>query len=377
MHLDEQRFEAVHKLFLEASWMPEFWPAALDELAAAAGSTGACIIPFPSIDPVFPRSESIAGLLDDFIKGDWQLRNPRASKGAALFQRDPANLLRFHTDRDVFAADALAADPFYQEFLRPRGFQWFLGASLAEAEGRFVFLSVERGLRAEPYSPAEIERLSRLLLRLREAGNIALKLGVRADRQAGRILESLDCPAALLDRVGRPLACNGALEALLGDGICLKSGGRLAAVDRDCDKRLEEATSAVLRFGASSPRITLSRGAGRLPLIAEAIPIAGAARDVYSAARMLLLVNDPEARADADIDLLRQVFGLTPAEARLAARIATGASLEEIAAVLGVTVATARTQLRSVFAKTRTHRQSELAALITRLQTRLLSRGKF
>jgi DNA-binding CsgD family transcriptional regulator len=57
-------------------------------------------------------------------------------------------------------------------------------------------------------------------------------------------------------------------------------------------------------------------------------------------------------------------YGLTPAEARLAVTLVEGKTLEEAVQLLDITVHTARTQLRSVFAKTETHRQPELIALL-------------
>ena len=58
------------------------------------------------------------------------------------------------------------------------------------------------------------------------------------------------------------------------------------------------------------------------------------------------------------------VSKLTPAEARIALGIARGNALSVIAEAHGISVATARTQLKSVFAKTGTHRQAQLAALM-------------
>jgi DNA-binding CsgD family transcriptional regulator len=66
-------------------------------------------------------------------------------------------------------------------------------------------------------------------------------------------------------------------------------------------------------------------------------------------------------------DTLRVAFELTPAEARLAQGITRGATLEEIAIVLGIKMPTARTQLAAVFAKTGTRRQAKLVAILTRL----------
>jgi DNA-binding CsgD family transcriptional regulator len=65
---------------------------------------------------------------------------------------------------------------------------------------------------------------------------------------------------------------------------------------------------------------------------------------------------------------LRAEFGLTKAEARLALRLAEGASVASAAQDFAVKLTTIRSQLQQVFAKTGTSRQAELVAL-------LLSRG--
>jgi DNA-binding CsgD family transcriptional regulator len=66
--------------------------------------------------------------------------------------------------------------------------------------------------------------------------------------------------------------------------------------------------------------------------------------------------------------ILRSAFGLTPTEAKVAISIARGRSPATIAVAHRVSVATIRTQLKSVYAKTRTHRQSELAAFVGRIR---------
>src|SRR4051812_24609566 len=66
------------------------------------------------------------------------------------------------------------------------------------------------------------------------------------------------------------------------------------------------------------------------------------------------------------IELLRKYFGLTAAEARLAVRLASGDTLTTAASESTVARETAHNQLKAVFAKTNTHRQSELVALLGR-----------
>jgi DNA-binding CsgD family transcriptional regulator len=61
------------------------------------------------------------------------------------------------------------------------------------------------------------------------------------------------------------------------------------------------------------------------------------------------------------------MFGLTPAEERLAVQITRGDTPADIARETGVSIATVRSQLAAVFAKTQTGRQAELVALLARV----------
>lgn len=62
---------------------------------------------------------------------------------------------------------------------------------------------------------------------------------------------------------------------------------------------------------------------------------------------------------------LMSLFGLSPAEARLARALCHGDTLEEYAEAQSVKLSTVKTQLRAVFAKTQTDRQVALVSLIS------------
>ena len=66
------------------------------------------------------------------------------------------------------------------------------------------------------------------------------------------------------------------------------------------------------------------------------------------------------------IEFFKDRFDLTPAEARLVARLMTGESLRSCAKALGIKYETLRGQLKSVFQKTKTHRQAELVTVVIR-----------
>src|SRR5262245_44844330 len=63
-------------------------------------------------------------------------------------------------------------------------------------------------------------------------------------------------------------------------------------------------------------------------------------------------------------DFLETRFGLSQAEARLAALLFAGASLRSSAEALGIKYQTARSRLKSVFEKTGTRRQPELVLAV-------------
>jgi DNA-binding CsgD family transcriptional regulator len=71
--------------------------------------------------------------------------------------------------------------------------------------------------------------------------------------------------------------------------------------------------------------------------------------------------------ADAGLlnhEVLMSLYGLTPAEARLAAALSRGHDLNTLGAEWGTSVKTLRTHLKRIFSKTGTSRQAELVHLL-------------
>jgi DNA-binding CsgD family transcriptional regulator len=83
-----------------------------------------------------------------------------------------------------------------------------------------------------------------------------------------------------------------------------------------------------------------------------------------SAPRLLLILRDPHRCCALRWEAFRERFGLTPTELRLCLALADGLSLRDYADKYHVSPETARSQLKSIFAKTGTHRQSRLLRLI-------------
>ncbi|MGU3359535.1 helix-turn-helix transcriptional regulator [Methylobacterium sp. M6A4_1b] len=126
-------------------------------------------------------------------------------------------------------------------------------------------------------------------------------------------------------------------------------------------------------LGQGQPRVQLDNEswilverADQRPLIMNAVPVPLTGD---GGPRSVLLLIDLDATPALNCGALKQIFGLTPSEAKLATLMAKGASLAEAATLQGVRVATVRAQLRSIFTKTHTHRQAELVMLVSRLSS--------
>ncbi len=78
----------------------------------------------------------------------------------------------------------------------------------------------------------------------------------------------------------------------------------------------------------------------------------------------MLYVSDVEAQTLQQSEPLRKLYALTQAEVELVELLCDGWSLEEAATQRGVTMNTARSQLKQIFFKTGTSRQSELVRLV-------------
>jgi DNA-binding CsgD family transcriptional regulator len=102
----------------------------------------------------------------------------------------------------------------------------------------------------------------------------------------------------------------------------------------------------------------------KLPVIVRIWPFEGLAHPPAQKTRAVLTLNALGPRPGPPSAILAKTFCLTPSEAKLACIIARGAPPDIAARELKISRDTARNQLKAVFAKTNTHRQSELVALL-------------
>lgn len=184
------------------------------------------------------------------------------------------------------------------------------------------------------------------------------------------LLDCIGCAAILIDQQGEVVGRNMRADALLGSDLKLHNG-RLAACEGESDTILKDLLRTALSSIAPNPAILLPpvmirRRRGR-PVVVQALPASGLVGANGEPASALLLLTCLDSRPELPETRLMLIFKLTPAEAKLAARLAEGDSLEEAIDSLHVSLGTARNQLKSIFMKTETNRQAELVALLWRV----------
>jgi DNA-binding CsgD family transcriptional regulator len=112
------------------------------------------------------------------------------------------------------------------------------------------------------------------------------------------------------------------------------------------------------------PQWTLRWPSGLPPYLISVMPLSALSILAQQRPSAALFVYDRSIGRIPAISVLREIFGLTAAEARVAILLARGKTVREIVSMLGLSSNTIRTQLRQVFAKTQTKRQSELMRVL-------------
>lgn len=190
-----------------------------------------------------------------------------------------------------------------------------------------------------------------------------------------RGLEAMPDGIALLDADRRLVFANAALRRMAaGDaGLRLCEEAGLDLPDPVQRVALARAVTAALaategRIGLleSAGSLALPRRDGRPPLLIRALPVVpGPVAAGFRGA--MLVVADGARRSRPSAALLGRMFGLTPAEASLAASVGAGRTVAEHAKRRGISVETARSQMAAIRRKTGCRRQADLAALLARL----------
>ena len=188
------------------------------------------------------------------------------------------------------------------------------------------------------------------------------------------------------DPIEIPWACAAEVMDCFCVGVIFAgAGGRVLAANRPAHEILSlkdglefngeflrtvvpQETSALrnsIGAGRAPVFLSLTRPSGKKPL-SLLIRSLSQDRDASSSdwPVAVIFVSDPDRRLQVDPTAVKDLYGLTPAEAAVASLVGVGRPVLEAASRLGVQTNTVRMQLKQVYAKTGARRQSALVYLI-------------
>jgi DNA-binding CsgD family transcriptional regulator len=342
---------------------PAAWIPVMDDLCAATGSTGAVLLQGDVRTPDVPSTVSMKESLSVYFGNNWHAKDLRAIRGVPRHLAGDVVVI----NQDLLTPEEMLRDPMHNEALYPFGFHWYAGICFW-AEKALWALVLQRTKREGPFERQDKPSLATLSARMSEVATLSTTVGRVALSGITDALDLVRRPVLVLDRLGYVLHANAQAEAGFDDDLRIRDRRLLVRDDRAA-AQIDRLVQLIRSRSDTEPlpleSIVIRRKHMR-SVILRVLPVPGAARNVFLGARALLVLDNLLPRIEPNQDILAQALDLTPSETRLAALLARGLSIEAAAMELHIARQTARNQLKSVFAKTGVHRQSELISLIAR-----------
>lgn len=377
--ITHETLHALINLIYEAACDPAQWPEFLRAFARAVEGRGTLIYTHDfetmaastAAEGGFPNA--MVGFDPEFLatlEEHYNHVNVWAQNETLLEPGRPVTGSMLYPERQ------LPGTEFYQDWLRPQDYFHALGGIVVRDGSRAMKFSSLRSRRAGDFTPDEIGLYERLLPHLARAASIQHRFAYLQNLASSSlsVLDTVPAPVLLLDASARSLHANRAADAELrrADPLRLGPSGEIcvrgaphaqaalrtaigAALDpaRSVNERLPTVAQVSRRNGEKLSVHALSLPQGR--------GAAAAATIRQRVAACALVVHGIAARVPTvGPQILRHVYGLTPAEVRVVLAMAEGDTLKRYAERRGISRNTAASQLKRAFDKTGLRRQSEL-----------------
>lgn len=295
---------------------------------------------------------------------------PADPRRALVMRRPPGSLLLCH---EHFDRRYVAHSEFFQDYLLPLGLHYLLGTSnLAPSEMGVVQLGFHRPIGRPPFSRAQANQFARVIPHLMRALRLMGQSGGLALGQAiaQASLDSSPLGIFALSAAGKLEYANTRGVSLLRHGIGVaQRAGYLVAVKADERTVFESALRRTATTSQPSHVALRSDAPAKEPswlcLTILKLPENGRYALHHRNAAVLCLATHAASQRTITGQQLMALFGLTPAEARLAKALTQDETLDDYATQNQLSLATVKSQLRNVFVKTGTMRQAQLIRLLS------------
>lgn len=361
--------DALVQRLYEAAADPCVWPSALDALGDALGG-GVIVVSRQTADaPVLAVTHRLDPAGDAVLRAQYSRPQKNPLMGSlrhvpvlSLVARDT-----IMSDRQYFGS-GLYSDVFRAQRLH------HVALSCLRRDGGVLTVCGLLSRDGTELDGREAQLFGRMLPHLRGALEVAARLAkLERSLASARIgADATESGIVVVNACGFVRFVNAAGEAILsrGDGLCQR-GGMISATTTREDQRLSQLIDAAARRsvpGGGSMRIERVRDTTPLGVIVLPAP-ARFSGDGEPCALVVLV--DFAASRTPPAGRIAEIFGLTQAEAAVALAVLEGKRPEDIAEERGARIATVRSQIRTIFAKTETRSQADLVRVLGKIPSNL------
>ncbi|MGA3125397.1 MAG: LuxR C-terminal-related transcriptional regulator [Candidatus Korobacteraceae bacterium] len=281
--------------------------------------------------------------------------------------------------QDELSMESFRKSKFYLEALHKHNVEWSAAAVLFMPGGAMHGLVTSRPKTGRPFSAIDKELLKQLVPHLRRAFNIhgttaALRHCNAASQSA---LDLVGAACIFLDANGRVLSTSRRAEALIADAATLRIRNHRLLTSLSVEQNALEA--CVLPACACGAGKSSDPGAGAIvlhtshgtPLYISVLPCHSSRAFLGNNPAALLFITTPEQQGRGEHRLWQSMFGLSPAECRVAEMMKQGMEVAEISEAIRIKVDTVRYYQKCIYRKTSVRGQGQLMRLLTRLPSSL------
>lgn len=352
----------------QAALDPSHWPDALAMLADATGSDGAHVVVLDRGADMRPRlkvngTRRMDPNMADRYMQEWHVFDPLLPSAGRV--TEPAGtILLCH---EFLSEDLVANSAYFQEFLIPHGGRYQAGIILENNDQHLMALDLHA--RAVPFEREKLLPWTSVIAHLRRAVCLSAILAEHLQRESllKTAIDRQGIICVMVNDHARVVDQSTAAEAMLAgdEGFQLDLRGRVVLDDEIRTHRLW-ALIANACHGRGGGEIGVPRKAGS-DLALRVIPAGVAGENPFSLPHSdcaLLFIDASRPRPAPSARSIRQTLRCSPAEAEVAAALASGRAPAEIAAERATSINTVRTQIRSLLETTGTHRIAKLVEMI-------------
>ena len=306
------------------------------------------------------REEQAREYVEDFYP-----RDERVPRIVRLPDRQLVRVTDLLTEQEVKSSAA------YNDLLRRVEGQHGFNVRMDGPNGLDIVLGTADAVGTGGWNSVHVDTIARMLPHIRQFVRVRHAL-IRAEALGATVtglLDNMNIGVIYLDRRGMILLANSRARTVLGQamGLSDRDGALRACVAADETKLGKLLADALPGRGRPpvSGSMTVERPLPLPRLVLHVNPLVVRQLDfgARSAAALVLLV-DPAARLAIDADLVAATFHLTRGEAQVAAALAEGSTVHEIAAARYRAESSVRWLVKQIYTKLGISRQADLVRLV-------------